>query len=170
MELRQQGEQKNKKCQKEKSDMIECEMCKKWFPADEIEACPECGLDLCPSCYDEHVTGCTLQMEKDVDDVIETSIPTICPECGSPLTLDPDPDGSARVYCENCDFCQELDEEQIAELDNGETEEDSDYDEFGNYLGDDAFTCPDCGRTFAPDDYRNGDAGNGFCRVCAPKH
>ena len=121
--------------------MIECEMCKKWFPADEIETCPECGLELCPSCYDEHVTGCTLQMEKDVDDVIETSIPTICPECGSPLTLDPDPDGSARVYCENCDFCQELDEEQIAELDNGETEEDSDYDEFGNYLGDDAFTC-----------------------------
>lgn len=150
--------------------MIECEMCKKWFPADEIETCPECGLELCPSCYDEHVTGCTLQMEKDVDDVIETSIPTICPECGSPLTLDPDPDGSARVYCENCDFCQELDEEQIAELDNGETEEDSDYDEFGNYLGDDAFTCPECGRTFAPDDYRNGDAGNGFCRVCAPKH
>lgn len=32
------------------------------------------------------------------------------------------------------------------------------------------FTCPDCGRVFDMDDYENGDAGNGFCRECAPEH
>ena len=33
--------------------------------------------------------------------------------------------------------------------------------------GDD-FTCPDCGRTAKDDDIY--DAGNGFCKECAPNH
>lgn len=32
------------------------------------------------------------------------------------------------------------------------------------------FTCSDCGELFDWDDRINGDAGNGFCRVCAPDH
>ncbi len=32
------------------------------------------------------------------------------------------------------------------------------------------FTCPDCGRLFDRDDFVNGDAGNGFCKDCAPNH
>lgn len=32
------------------------------------------------------------------------------------------------------------------------------------------FTCPDCGRLFDNSDYKNGDAGNGFCAKCASEH
>jgi len=32
------------------------------------------------------------------------------------------------------------------------------------------FICPDCGYVFDRKDMVNGDAGNGFCRVCAPDH
>lgn len=49
------------------------------------------------------------------------------------------------------------------------------YDHYdGGYVCDDClgdfFTCPDCGMVFDRDDYKNGDAGNGFCRECAPNH
>lgn len=44
----------------------------------------------------------------------------------------------------------------------------------GGWICDDCvgryFTCPDCGRVFDAEDRVNGDAGNGFCRECAPEH
>lgn len=59
----------------------------------------------------------------------ETTIPQICPNDGTQLELDVDPDGfggitSARMYCSNCDFSQELNEEQIEELNHDCGEED----------------------------------------------
>ena len=149
--------------------MIKCEKCGNWFSADEIETCPECEKELCPTCYEEHVTECTLQIDDDFDEE-ETSIPHICPQCGENLEPSVEMDGSMGVLCENCGYYQELNEEQISELNSSELFRTEKYDEAGNYIGRDAFTCPDCGRTFAPDDYENGDAGNGFCRRCAPEH
>lgn len=32
------------------------------------------------------------------------------------------------------------------------------------------FTCPECGTLFDEDDFEHGDAGNGFCKDCAPNH
>lgn len=43
--------------------MIECEICENYFHADDINSCPnpDCDYDdLCPECYDNHVTGCML--------------------------------------------------------------------------------------------------------------
>lgn len=43
--------------------MIECEICGNYFHADDINSCPNpnCDYDdLCPECYDNHVTGCML--------------------------------------------------------------------------------------------------------------
>lgn len=147
--------------------MIKCELCGNYFTVDEIESCPNCGMELCPSCYENHVSKCLCD-EEDSSDEGGSNIPHICPECGANLELDQDMDGSARVYCDHCDFVQELDEEQLKELNVPDLEENLEDDE--DYTGADAFTCPDCGRTFAPDDYENGDAGNGFCRECAPNH
>lgn len=149
--------------------MIECEKCGKFFKPDDIESCPECGMELCPTCYEEHVTKCTLQMDDDLN-AEETSIPHKCPLCGSDLEPTVEMDGSMGVQCEKCDYYKEFNEEQINEVTSFETSKNKKYDKAGNYIGRDAFTCPDCGRTFAPDDYENGDAGNGFCRECAPEH
>ena len=32
------------------------------------------------------------------------------------------------------------------------------------------FTCPDCGKVFDKDHYKNGDQGSGFCKKCSPNH
>lgn len=151
--------------------MIECEVCGNFFHVDEIEECPKCGRELCPSCYEKHVTACMLDTDEPAEQEMESTIPHICPDCGHQLHLDLEPDGSARVYCEQCDYVQELNVEQLAELQGDEDQDEffEDQDEEG-YDGSDGFTCPECGRTFAPDDYENGDAGNGFCRNCAPNH
>ena len=97
--------------------MIECDLCGKYFHPDDIEKCPECDKDLCPGCYEKHVTKCIAE-KNNFDDEIEeeSSIPYFCPNCRNKLELDVNPDGSERVYCLNCDFEQKLDESQIAEL------------------------------------------------------
>lgn len=38
--------------------MIECEECGKYCDADEIERCPECNIELCDRCYQNHVKAC----------------------------------------------------------------------------------------------------------------
>ena len=97
---------------------MECKICEVNFHVDEINECPECGIELCPTCYENHVTGCTLgEWAEDYDDYEESTIPRECPECQNELLLDPDQDGAARVICEECNWCQELTSEQIAELD-----------------------------------------------------
>ena len=109
--------------------MIECEICGNYFHADEIEKCPECDLELCPSCYEEHVSECIAGNLDFGDWEKESTIPHICPECQKNLVLDTDPDGSARVYCPNCDYVEELNEEQLAELNQCEDDYEDDYEE-----------------------------------------
>nr|DAY67652.1 MAG TPA: hypothetical protein [Caudoviricetes sp.] len=38
--------------------MIECEECGRYKHVDDIEECPKCGMELCESCYQEHVKRC----------------------------------------------------------------------------------------------------------------
>ncbi len=108
--------------------MIECEICGNYFHADDIERCPECDIELCPECYEKHVPKRIAENVFDDEFEEESIIPHICPKCQKKLVLDTDPDGSARVYCPNCDYVEELDEEQLAELNQWEDYED-DYDE-----------------------------------------
>lgn len=97
--------------------MIECEICGKYFHADDIKNCPECDLELCPECYEKHITKCIAEKYNFDNEIKEEStIPRICPKCEEELALDIDPDGSARVYCSNCDFVEELDSTQLDEL------------------------------------------------------
>lgn len=104
--------------------MIECEICGEHFHADDIETCPECGIELCPKCYEKHVKKCIAEKWDFGDELEEEStIPHICPNCDEKLELDIDPDGSTRVYCSNCDFVEELDATQLAELDQDDEDE-----------------------------------------------
>ncbi len=97
--------------------MIECELCGGFFDADDIETCPECGMELCPACYEKHVSLCIAGDFDSVDEVFtESIVPHECPRCGQELQLDVDPDGSARVYCEKCGYIKELNDKEIAEL------------------------------------------------------
>ena len=90
--------------------MIECEKCTNYFHPDEIESCPECGKELCESCYEEHVTKCINQdiIEDEYDE--ECRYPHECPECDSELELDVSLDGPSIIYCtnQNCDFKMEF--------------------------------------------------------------
>lgn len=113
--------------------MIECEICGRYFHADDIENCPECDIELCPDCYEEHVSKCMAEKYNLNDEFeAESTIPHICPNCQEELDLDTDSNGGARVYCSNCDFVEELDEEQLAELNQCE-----DYEEYEDYEEDD---------------------------------
>lgn len=113
--------------------MIECEICGNYFHVDDIKNCPECDMELCPSCYEKHVVKCMAEKYNFDDGVEEEStIPRICPKCQEELELDIDPDGSVRVYCSNCDFVEELDEEQLAELNQCEDYGDEDENEEEN--------------------------------------
>ena len=67
--------------------MIECDICTNYFHADDIETCPECGIELCPSCYENHVTRCLSQSTADDDDD-DDKYPHECPNCGEDLELD----------------------------------------------------------------------------------
>lgn len=123
--------------------MVECEICGNYFHIDEIEECPECGIELCPSCYEKHVSNCLFEEYDSVlEDHEEGTIPHVCPNCEKKLTLDIDPseDGtikSARVCCESCDFQQELDDSQIREINVTNDKENDDYDDDDELDGDD---------------------------------
>lgn len=110
--------------------MVECEICGNYFHIDEIEECPKCGMELCPSCYENHVSNCLFEEYDSVqEDYEEGTIPHFCPNCEEQLTLDIDPSEngtvkSARVYCEKCGFKQELDDSQIRELKGSDDEDD----------------------------------------------
>ena len=150
--------------------MIECECCDNYFHPDDIRKCPNCETELCPECYDIHVKKCLNNDDCDCNnDYVWAFIPRLCPDCDTELDTDIDSDEVGRVFCPECSYVLELTKEQISELIS--EEESDDYEEESEeYDGNDAFTCPDCGRTFAPDDYENGDAGNGFCAQCASEH
>lgn len=111
--------------------MMECEICREYFHADNIEACPRCGLELCPECYERHVSLCMAEEWFDKKEREESTIPHICPKCGEELELALEMDGSASVYCPNsaCDFEEELDDEQLAELNGDEDDDDEEEDE-----------------------------------------
>lgn len=98
--------------------MIECEICGIPFHADDINECPHCGIELCPKCYEEHIIKCISEtFDFDEYECEENSlIPHECPKCEEELQLDVNPDGSASVYCTKCDFWEDLNEEQLAEL------------------------------------------------------
>ena len=118
--------------------MIECELCGRFFHADEIEECPVCGKELCPECYENHVSKCLLgEFNFDEEYEEESLIPHKCPICKEPLELDIDSDGSARVCCSKCDFIEELNEEQLKELNNWKDDEDNFDKESDDYLEDD---------------------------------
>ena len=38
--------------------MIECVVCGEWFHSDAIRFCPECGVELCGECCDNHAKCC----------------------------------------------------------------------------------------------------------------
>lgn len=106
--------------------MIKCEICENYFHADDIQFCPECGIELCPKCYQRHVLKCIAEkcnFEDEDDEEEESTILHICPNCEEQLALEQDQDGSARVYCPNCDFVKELNEKQLTELNQDEVEE-----------------------------------------------
>ena len=99
---------------------------------------------------------------------------TICPKCKSDLELDTTQEdngylGTLLCSNENCDY-EEVYCFTTFEDAEDECEEYDDQEECEEYEENDSFTCPDCGRRFAPDDYENGDAGNGFCSHCASEH
>ena len=88
-------------------------MCKRWFHADDIEQCPECGLELCPSCYECHVTKCTLQLNDEDYIEAEEDIPHTCPNCGGILQPDFNFDGSIDIFCDECGFSNSFNQKQI---------------------------------------------------------
>ena len=117
--------------------MIECESCERNFNSDDIRECPECGKELCPECYENHISRCILSgYNFDEEYEEESLIPHECPNCGEKLELDVDPDGSARVYCSECDFIEELNKEQLAELNQYDDDEYDVYDEYEDYEDD----------------------------------
>jgi len=118
--------------------MIQCEICGNYFHADDIERCPECDIELCSACYEKHVSKCIANgycFDEEYRFDEESTIPHICPNCQEELILDLDPDGSARVYCPRCNFIEELDEEQLAEL--NQCEDDDSEDIFSDNEDDD---------------------------------
>lgn len=98
--------------------MIECELCGNYFHADDVKACPVCFLELCPDCYEDHVINCLAAQNDNMDgyDGFESSIPTVCPECGADLEYDINSDSSMTVYCPDCDFSQKVDEELLEQM------------------------------------------------------
>ena len=86
--------------------MIECELCENYFHADEINSCPKCGIELCESCYEKHVTECIAQGIFEDDEEEECKYPHQCPKCGEELELDVSPGETSTIYCKNpdCDF------------------------------------------------------------------
>lgn len=92
--------------------MIECEICGYFFHADEINKCPECDLELCEGCYEDHVTGCILEKYNVANYEEEIAMPHVCPKCGEKLNLENDYD-MHKLVCENsaCDFEMDVTEE-----------------------------------------------------------
>jgi len=100
--------------------MIECESCKRYFHADEIDSCPECGAELCEHCYQNHVKNCVFN--NNFDDDSKGVLDSECPQCGKKLELDIDDDRSTLI-CNGCSY--ELD--VTDELTDCEEEEREDY-------------------------------------------
>lgn len=103
--------------------MIECEICGNYIHIDDMEECPQCGLELCPECYKKHMSAhAEEEFSLDIEQDEEEIIPHTCPHCQDDLTLDTtdiDMGGAvvkAYVYCDSCGFSQELDESQLAEI------------------------------------------------------
>lgn len=91
--------------------MIECELCGGYFHADDIERCPNCGIELCPSCFKEHVVVCLNDDDNFDDEMSDMRLPAECPQCGEKLELDIEfaTNGNGhtkRLYCvnEECDY------------------------------------------------------------------
>ncbi|HBG2133575.1 TPA: hypothetical protein KPJ62_003945 [Clostridioides difficile] len=87
--------------------MIKCDLCGRYFHADEIDSCPNtnCSKELCPSCYQEHVTICLNSSFED-DDYAEEKYPSECPYCGEELELDLETEGDTIIeylICPNSD-------------------------------------------------------------------
>lgn len=121
---------------REENIMTKCEICGLYFHADDIQVCPECDMELCQECYERHVPKCTAEDysfdDEDYED--ESTILHICPNCGERLELDQSQNGSARVYCPDCDFVEELNAKQLAELNQEEAENNENYDNSENNI------------------------------------
>ena len=93
--------------------MIECELCGEYFHADDIDACPKCGIELCEGCYQTHVTKCMLSdFEDEENDNSCNKYPHECPKCGCELELDIGFNEPSKIYCTNpeCDFEMEYED------------------------------------------------------------
>lgn len=98
--------------------MIECEKCENYFHADDVSACPECGLELCEDCYNVHIIRCingNCDFEDDDCDY-EDTLPRVCPHCETKLEIDNSYKGEyivSTLYCPNiectCDYSREMD-------------------------------------------------------------
>lgn len=41
--------------------MIECELCGRYTDVDDIVNCPECGMELCERCSQQHIKLCLIE-------------------------------------------------------------------------------------------------------------
>lgn len=111
--------------------MIECEKCENYFHADDISACPECGLELCEGCYNEHVMRCINGNYDDDDYDYEDTLPRVCPHCETELEIDHSYEGEyivSTLYCPNnkctCDYSYEMSKVHEDDVDLEEEEDD----------------------------------------------
>lgn len=84
--------------------MIECELCGGYFHPDEINNCPECVLEICEKCFENHVRFCREEddiNEEDNDEIV--NLPRECPKCEAELELDIDYDATT-LLCTKCDY------------------------------------------------------------------
>ena len=111
--------------------MIECE---KWFHADDIIECEDCGVEFCEECLQNYHSICKFDgldfnQEDDFDD--ENQYPSECPHCGEKLELDHNYEGEdivSTLYCPNSD-CEEDFEMEFARTDEKEVDEYSEEDD-----------------------------------------
>lgn len=83
--------------------MIQCNCCGGWFHPDEIRECPECGIEVCDGCFENHIKMCRKFDDIDDDHEEELDVPRVCPVCNEPLELNVDYD-KTTVMCSNCDY------------------------------------------------------------------
>lgn len=91
--------------------MIECELCGGYFHPDEIRECPECGIEICEKCFENHVCACRQEDyigEEEGDEI--TNLPRECPKCGAELELDTYYD-ETTLLCSECDYQLDVTEE-----------------------------------------------------------
>lgn len=85
--------------------MMECDICGDYFHPDEISNCPKCDIEICESCFENHVRCCGEDTDMDDENDEISNLPRDCPDCGDKLELDTDPNSDKNtLLCNQCGY------------------------------------------------------------------